>query len=266
MYQCKCGTMGYPLNPLGRCVTKTTTRSKTRTTTKKVITTKKAVVPPPITGGGPGSGAVIYSCSRPGVLALTFDDGPWLYTSALLDVLASRGAKATFFMNGQNYGNIYDRADVVRRMRNEGHCVASHGFNHINMPSYDYGTQVNNLQQMDNAIANIIGMRPRFFRPPYGAYDGTTVSAARDTGHDLVIWNIDSNDWSVHNVDAEMNQFYVIGGADRGSQSFISLEHDVYQDTAEGLAARVIDYVQGQGWQVVDMGTCWTGSLNGCYQ
>lgn len=71
-------------------------------------------------------GAVIERCTTPGTIALTFDDGPYQYTADLLELLSSYGARCTFFVNGQNLGNIYGYAAVVQRMRNEGHQVGSH--------------------------------------------------------------------------------------------------------------------------------------------
>lgn len=72
------------------------------------------------------AGSVISSCTTPGTVALTFDDGPFIYTERVLDALSSAGAKATFFLNGQNWGNINDFASTVRRMESEGHQVGSH--------------------------------------------------------------------------------------------------------------------------------------------
>lgn len=71
-------------------------------------------------------GTIINRCTTPGTIALTFDDGPYQYTSELLDLLSRNGVRGTFFVNGQNFGNIYDYAGVVQRMHNEGHQVASH--------------------------------------------------------------------------------------------------------------------------------------------
>ena len=51
-------------------------------------------------------GTIITACTVPGTFALTFDDGPYIYTGELLDILASNGVKATFFLNGQNFGSI----------------------------------------------------------------------------------------------------------------------------------------------------------------
>lgn len=71
-------------------------------------------------------GVQISACTTPGVVALTFDDGPYLYTSELLDILSESGSTVTFFLNGQNVANINDHADVVQRMVAEGHQVGSH--------------------------------------------------------------------------------------------------------------------------------------------
>jgi peptidoglycan/xylan/chitin deacetylase (PgdA/CDA1 family) len=62
-----------------------------------------AVAAPPV-------GVIINDCTTPGTVALTFDDGPFIYTESVLNQLAAAGAKATFFVNGQNWGNIYDNA------------------------------------------------------------------------------------------------------------------------------------------------------------
>lgn len=49
-------------------------------------------------------GVVINKCSKPGVLALAYDDGPYQYTSSLVDTLDKAGVKGTFFYTGTLYG------------------------------------------------------------------------------------------------------------------------------------------------------------------
>jgi peptidoglycan/xylan/chitin deacetylase (PgdA/CDA1 family) len=71
-------------------------------------------------------GTVIEKCTVAGVVALTFDDGPSVYTETLLDLLKTNNQKATFFVNGQNYDNINNYASTIQRMITEGHQVASH--------------------------------------------------------------------------------------------------------------------------------------------
>lgn len=74
----------------------------------------------------PQPGVVITTCSKPGVLALAYDDGPYQLTSELVDILDEAGAKATFFWTGTLYGCIYDGADAVKKAYESGHQIASH--------------------------------------------------------------------------------------------------------------------------------------------
>lgn len=73
-------------------------------------------------------GLIITHCNRPGVVALTFDDGPYIYTGQMLETLSQHGARATFFLNGVNKGNIEAFPGVVQRALNEGHQLGSHTY------------------------------------------------------------------------------------------------------------------------------------------
>jgi peptidoglycan/xylan/chitin deacetylase (PgdA/CDA1 family) len=50
----------------------------------------------------PVDGSIILSCTTPGTVALTFDDGPYEYTQSIVDALTTAGHKATFFQNGKS--------------------------------------------------------------------------------------------------------------------------------------------------------------------
>lgn len=69
-------------------------------------------------------GAAITGCTVPGTIALTFDDGPAVYTDSVLDLLAQHDARATFFVLGTSLQTEY--ASRLHRMIDEGHQVASH--------------------------------------------------------------------------------------------------------------------------------------------
>ncbi len=71
-------------------------------------------------------GVVITKCTNPGMLALAYDDGPYQYTSKLVDTLDKAGAKGTFFWTGTLYGCIYKEADAVKKAFKSGHQIASH--------------------------------------------------------------------------------------------------------------------------------------------
>lgn len=70
---------------------------------------------------------IISACTEPNTVGLAFDDGPHIYTDQLLDLLHQYGAKATFFVNGVNYGHQIDSyKSVLQREVKDGHQIASH--------------------------------------------------------------------------------------------------------------------------------------------
>jgi hypothetical protein len=62
--------------------------------------TNTSTVPRPLVGNVP-FGEDIFHCTQPGVVALTFDDGPYNYTTQLLDTLKKHNASATFMVTGE---------------------------------------------------------------------------------------------------------------------------------------------------------------------
>jgi peptidoglycan/xylan/chitin deacetylase (PgdA/CDA1 family) len=71
-------------------------------------------------------GSILYKCTTPNHVALTFDDGPSRYTISNLDKLQAGGQRATFFLNADNYDNIYYHNATVRRIITDGHQIGSH--------------------------------------------------------------------------------------------------------------------------------------------
>ena len=119
-------------------------------------------------------------------VALTFDDGPNPEaTPAILDALASRDAKASFFILGR-YAQRWP--DLVRRIAAEGHCVGNHGYHHrklhLKSPSYVR----DDLQLGTNAIVDACGVRPAFFRAPHGFRSPWVTYIASTLGQRTVGW------------------------------------------------------------------------------
>ena len=135
--------------------------------------------------------AIMHQPASNNICALTFDDGPTAFTSQLLDSLREEGVHATFFLLGQQ---IVRRPDVVRRMAEEGHEVASHGYSHPNMRKLGTNARYYELHQTNMLLAEL-GVAPQYFRPPYGKFDPALASMAQDMGMATVMWTTDSRDW-----------------------------------------------------------------------
>jgi peptidoglycan/xylan/chitin deacetylase (PgdA/CDA1 family) len=117
-------------------------------------------------------GVNIVNCTVPGKLALTLDDGPYLYTSQVLDILKAANVSATFFVVANNGGkgeiditNPYP--SIIRRMILEGHQVGSHSFSHQDLSTCTAQQRHDQIVKNERVLANILGFFPAYLRPPY---------------------------------------------------------------------------------------------------
>lgn len=202
----------------------------------------------------------IKECKKSNQWALTFDDGSYEYDNALLDLLKKKGVKATFFVNGYNYGkSIEERASFIKRMYNEGHVVASHTYAHINLSEKTNQEIIDDMTKLDNAIYKIIKKRPAIMRPPRGDGNGSRRIADVLTGlgiNSAIMWNVDTMDWSNKgDIDYALNEFKKELG-----HSVISLNHNAYsgitKDKLVNLAEAEIDYMIEHGYEPVTIDEC----------
>ncbi|KAF9178387.1 chitin deacetylase [Haplosporangium sp. Z 767] len=202
---------------------------------------------------------IIHRCKIPGTVALTFDDGPSGYTNELLDILASKKVKTTFFINGQNSNNIMKHKAVVKRMHKEGHQIASHTWSHQDLATLSVAKITEEMTKLDNAIKEIIGLRPVYMRPPYGSTNTVALDLLGNLGYTIVLWDQDTNDWRhPKDVDASFKVYEnALGKANAVSQpGHIFLQHDIHEYTVKKLAGKAIDYALGKGFKVVTVGEC----------
>jgi peptidoglycan/xylan/chitin deacetylase (PgdA/CDA1 family) len=130
--------------------------------------------------------------AQPGVV-ITFDDGPHDEgTPAVLAILARAGAKATFFVIGEQ---VERRPQLLERIVAEGHAVGLHGYRH-RLQLRLTGAQVReDLQRGAEAIAEVTGAPPRWHRPPFGIYSPDGLAAARAAGMQPLLWSRWGKDW-----------------------------------------------------------------------
>jgi len=113
------------------------------------------------------------------LVALSFDDGPSVWTEQILDLLAARGARATFFVCG---AAIETREDTLRRCVAEDHEVANHTFSHPVLRDLGRDAIARELDRTNAAIESVTGARPRWFRPPYFESSPEIEAVSRDLG------------------------------------------------------------------------------------
>ncbi len=129
----------------------------------------------------------------PGHLALTFDDGPDAAgTPAVLKALDSLGWRATFFMLGMQ---VRARPELAREVVAAGHEVALHGDAHRYLFLRSPSGTLDDLARSLDAVGDATGVRPRWFRPPYGVLTAGALWAARRLAVRPVLWSAWGREW-----------------------------------------------------------------------
>jgi peptidoglycan/xylan/chitin deacetylase (PgdA/CDA1 family) len=109
----------------------------------------------------------VFTCPTRGHWALTFDDGPAPWTSALLDYLAAKDIRATFFVVGSR---VREYPQILLRIFQEGHQIGIHTWSHRALTTQTTEQVVAELEYSILAIEQIIGTRPVYMRPPFGDF------------------------------------------------------------------------------------------------
>lgn len=198
----------------------------------------------------------IYSSDKKRAF-LTFDDGPSDVTPIILDTLKQENIKATFFVLGQR---VEQKPDMVKRMYDEGHFIANHGYSHVYDSIYSSKEAVlDEFNKCNTAVQNAIGdneYNSHLFRFPGGSIGGK-YSELKLQAKDLLKQNgIESVDWNALNGDAETNDLTPEFELERlqctvqGKNSVVILMHDspLKKVTAESLS-QLIGYLRNEGYE-----------------
>ncbi|MBB0245120.1 polysaccharide deacetylase family protein, partial [Streptomyces alkaliphilus] len=119
------------------------------------------------------------------VVFLTIDDGAEK-DPKLLEMMRELDIPYTAFLSDHVARNDYD---YFRRMHADGHGIHNHSINHREMPKLSREEQKREICRQQDVLEKEIGERPTMFRPPYGAYDRTTLEVAAECGVELVpLW------------------------------------------------------------------------------
>jgi cellulose synthase/poly-beta-1,6-N-acetylglucosamine synthase-like glycosyltransferase/peptidoglycan/xylan/chitin deacetylase (PgdA/CDA1 family)/spore germination protein YaaH len=206
---------------------------------------------------------------RPGLIALTFDDGPdprW--TPQILDILKERHVPATFFIVGEN---ALTERGLLERMIREGHEVGSHTYTHPNLATVDDTRVLFELNATQRLFQAFTGRTLKLFRAPFfGDAEPTTddetipVWEAQNRGYLSVGLHVDSEDWQrpgvstiVNNVVSRITTAPTNCNDESEAESQCSrnvvLLHDSGGDRSQTIAALpiIIDTLRARGYRFV---------------
>lgn len=168
---------------------------------------------------------------------ITFDDGPHpAATLAALKVLNARGIRATFFLVGRN---VHRYPEVTREIILGGHSIGNHTQTHRMMFLKSSRVQRDEIQAANEVIGEFLNSKPYFFRPPYGYFDLRTLRIAKAEGHRVVMWDVDSHDFSTSRPD-----YIARSVTKRATPGSVVLFHD--NASTAGSIGRYLDLVLDQ--------------------
>ena len=208
----------------------------------------------------PSSYVVQRTGDRPGLLALTFDDGPdpkW--TPAILDILKQENVPATFFIIGKN-GQAYP--DLVRRVVDEGHEIGNHSFTHPNLGEIPLSLTELELNATQRLIESEVGRSTVLFRPPYFGdaeadkpQEVEPALVAQRLGYIMVGVRIDPDDWQLPVTADQIVQRTIDRATDSNPETRgeIILLHDSGGDRRATIEAlpRLIHELKARGFRFV---------------
>ena len=115
-------------------------------------------------------------------------------TKQILDILDCFEVHATFFLVGfwvEKYPNM------VKEIDERGYEIGNHSQNHPQMSKLTKEQMKNEITSVNDKIYNIIGKKTDIFRPPYGDYNDTVISAMEELNMHTIQWSIDTIDIKV---------------------------------------------------------------------
>lgn len=178
-------------------------------------------------------------------IALTFDDGPSVYTLEVLELLKKYNVKATFFCIGKN---IETHPEILQKIIEEGHLAGNHSYSHSKFfDLYNADKIKEEIQKTDQLLEKFTSKKINFFRPPYGVTTPSIRRALKITGHKVIGWNIRSLDGGTTDVELILNRI-----KKRVSPGGIVLLHDTAPHSVYVLE-QFLQFLQQNNYQVVSI-------------
>ena len=173
------------------------------------------------------------------MVALTYDDGPSIYTPRILKTLKENNSVATFFVVG-NRVPMY--SDTVKKAYDMGCEIGNHTYEHKSLPNLSETEVKRQISKTNKEVKKAIGEKPVIMRPTGGA---TNTHIKKWVGMPSIIWSVDTLDWKTRNADSTRRAVL-----NRVKDGDIVLMHDLYSATATASETIIPELVR-RGYQLV---------------
>ena len=126
--------------------------------------------------------------ANPNVVLLTIDDAPDKHALEMAKTLKSLEAPAIFFVNG-HFLNSPEKERILKEIHDMGFMIGNHTFSHANLKELGPDEQKKEILSVNEQIEKITGMKPKFFRAPFGANTDVSRQIAADEHMVLMNWS-----------------------------------------------------------------------------
>jgi Predicted xylanase/chitin deacetylase len=114
------------------------------------------------------------------------------YLPAILDTFDKEQVKATFFLDGSW---LKKYPDVAKQIQERGHEISNHAYSHPDMRNLSRQSQYTQISRTEDLLKSTLAVQNKWFAPPSGSYNQTTIQVAGEQGLMTVMWTIDTVDW-----------------------------------------------------------------------
>lgn len=178
-------------------------------------------------------------------IAITFDDGPSIFTLEVLELLKKYDVKATFFCIGKN---IEAHPKILKQVIADGHLVGNHSYSHSKFFDFYNAEKIQEeIQKTDELLEKYTSKKINFFRPPYGVTTPSIRRALEKTKHTVIGWNIRSLDGGTKNQELIFNRIIK-----RVSPGGIVLLHDTASHSVLVLE-QFLQFLKQNNYKVVSI-------------
>ncbi|MFD1850335.1 polysaccharide deacetylase family protein [Oceanobacillus bengalensis] len=125
------------------------------------------------------------------------------YIPNILKTLNEEKVKATFFIEGKW---AKENAELVKMIKEEGHVIGNHAYNHPDMARISNQKIVEQLTQTNEILTAITGDKPKWFAPPSGSFNEQVIMSANHLEMQTILWTLDTIDWKNPSVSVMINR------------------------------------------------------------
>ncbi|KAI0061673.1 carbohydrate esterase family 4 protein [Artomyces pyxidatus] len=203
-----------------------------------------------------GLANVYYSCNTPNTVAMTFDDGPYIYEQGIVNTLNQNGVKGTFFINGDNWECVYDSSTIssLKSAYNSGHQIGSHTWHHYDLTTLTWDQINDEMWRTELAMRRILGVAPAIMRPPYGNFNDLVRSAGSVRNQSVIIWDFDDGDSTGSTVAQSEADYQTL--VNQHPNNVLALNHETYETSAHQAIPYAIQKLKAAGYKFATVSEC----------